>query len=558
MELLGRACDQAFWKQVREKECYAAFRDDVLKNWQECCEGKGVPELRYRDFIQFALTGSRTEYEDVYFERRRQLDSAAFLSLMYPEEPKYLTYLSDVIFAICNEFSWCLPAHYGPIDKDNSCMIDLFAAETGLALSEVYVMLQDRLDPLIGICVKNEVERRIIQPFCSGKRYWWESATYNWAAVCGGSVGCTIMHLRPDLMDEMRPRLDAIMETYLSGMADDGICKEGVIYWHYGFGHFILYADMLKTFTDGAVDYFSRPKVRAIATYVQKMFLSGKSCVSFADAATTMHYHLGIMHYLKSVYPDDVEVYERSYSYLYDARGRLALHLRTLLWYDKKLETTDHPGELTCYAEDAQWFIRRTDKYGFAAKGGHNDEPHNHNDIGAFIFARDGVQIVTDPGKAKYVRQYFGPDRYTFFHSSSLGHSLPIIGGQGQKFGRQYRARDCRVEDGAFVLDIAGAYGMDALTSLTRRFTFAKNGVSVTDCFIYEGDGVICERIVCAMLPEQLEVGVVAIGESRLTYDADAAATVEVSKHTFDGSTDCYTLDVTLKSDVRSFTYSIE
>ena len=43
------------------------------------------------------------------------------------------------------------------------------------------------------------------------------------------------------------------------------------------------------------------------------------------------------------------------------------------------------------YAPDAQWFIKRTPFYGFAVKGGCNNEHHNHNDVGSFIFAKKAL-----------------------------------------------------------------------------------------------------------------------------------------------------------------------
>ena len=560
MKLLSRACDKEFWSEVRTKDCYADFRNELLKLWADLCEGKDIPELRYSDFKLFSATGSRSEYEAVYFNRRLRLNASAFLSLIYPEEEKYFSYLSDILFAVCNEFSWCLPAHYGTIDEDNHCMIDLFAAETGFALAETYTMLADRLDPLVAKRVKNEIDRRIIEPYSSElKKYWWETCTNNWAAVCVGSVGCTVMLMRPELFPALRDRVAATMECYLRGFSDDGICVEGCGYWHYGFGFFLVYADMIKTFTDGEVNYFTRPKIRAVATYIQKMFLSGHSSVSFADAGTSLSYHLGTIHYLKSVYPDDVIVYDRRYSYDHDGCARFCLHLRAALWYREEFETDETPADnFDFYAEDAEWFIHKTQSYGFAAKGGHNKEPHNHNDIGSFIFARGGRQLITDPGSGKYNKKYFGKERYSFFHTSSQGHSLPIIGGEGQKFGEEYRARDCRIEGGDFVLDIAAAYGVTGLSALERRFSFTDTSVSVKDTFVYSGDGKICERIVCALSPNKTGEGTIALGECTVKYDSAAVESLEITRHTFDGRADCYTVDFTLADGVRKFEYSIE
>ncbi len=560
MRLLDRACDKEFWAEVREKDCYARFRDENFAIWNNHCEGHEIPELKYSLFKLFSVTGSRSEYEAVYFNRRLRMNACTFLSLMYPEEEKYFAYLQDVLFAVCNEYTWCLPAHYSQANNDKSLMVDLFAAETGFALAEIYTMLKDRLDPLVASRIEAEIDRRIIEPYATKlNKLWWEKGTNNWAAVCVGSVGCTLMLLFPERFAELRPRIEATMECYLSGFADDGFCVEGCGYWHYGFGFFTVYADMVKKFTDGEVDYFIRPKVRAVATYIQKMFLSGRTSVSFADSGTSLSYHIGLVHYLKSVYPDDVVVYDRSLSYNYDGCARFCLHLRSALWYREDFDTNALPNDSTAFfAEDSEWYIKKTLYYGFAAKGGHNKEPHNHNDVGSFIFAKNGIQILADPGTGKYCKDYFREKRYTFFHTRTLGHSLPTFGGEEQKEGREFAARDARVDGEDFVLDIAPAYGIDELSTLERRFSFTETSLRVTDRFDYSGDGEIVERIVCIREPKKLENGKIGILDSVLTYDADAAESVSIEKHTFDGSADCYTIDLAIKPNKKYFSFSIE
>ena len=559
MRLLDRACDKDFWAEVREKDCYARFRDENIALWNNLCEGKEIPELTYSLFKIYFENGSRNEFEKAYFDRRKMMNACTFLSLIYPEEKKYFTYLQDVVFAVCNEYTWCLPAYYDHGNNDKSRTVDLFAAETGFALSEIYTMLADRLEPLVAARIKSEVERRIIEPYATKlNKLWWETGTNNWAAVCVGSVGCTLMLLFPERFEELRPRIEATMECYLSGFSSDGFCVEGCGYWHYGFGFFTVYADMVKKFTAGEVDYFTRPKVRSVATYIQKMFLSGQTSVSFADSGTSLSYHLGLVHYLKSVYPDDVVVYNRAISYNYDNCARFCLHLRAATWYREEYDTDALPNDSCAFfAEGAQWYIKKTASYGFAAKGGHNKEPHNHNDIGSFIFAKNGVQILADPGTGKYSRDYFREKRYTFFHTRSIGHSLPIFGDAEQVEGSKYAARDVRVEGEEFVLDIAPAYGIDGLSECERRFSFTETSVSISDRFDYSGDGAVVERVVSMREPKQLEDGKIAILDSILSYDSAAVESLKIEYHTFDGAAPCYTVDFTLKSGTEKFTYSI-
>ena len=516
--------DKEFWKEVRVKDCYKKYRDELFDLWEKNVENGPIMQLRYADFKLFWTTGNRGTYEKTYFTRRLALDCSALLALIYPEEEKYLIRLMDQIYAICDEYTWCLPAHQGQLEQNDNRRVDLFAAETGFALAEIYTMLEDRLEPLIKNRVIAEVNRRIVDPITEKDYYgWWEHGRANWTAVCMGSVACTFMLLRPDLVEMMKPRFDKSMECYLSGFNDDGMCLEGCGYWHYGFGFFAVYADMIRTFTNGQTDYFKLPKVKAVATFIQKMFLSGKASVSFADGGRGCSYHLGLCHYLKNEYPDDVVVYKPEYSYNYDGCGRFCLQLRSAIWMNEEYYYNPAPDNVSgeYYAEDSEWFIKRTESYGFAAKGGYNNEPHNHNDVGSFVFAKNGEQMIMDLGAGSYTRQYFSNERYTFLEADSRGHNLPIINGTVQFAGNDAKARNTRVQDGKFITDIAGAYKVEGLNSVVRTFSFTDEAVTLTDEFDYDGEGEIIDRLVSFHQIEKVAEGELKIKAATVKYDPD-------------------------------------
>ena len=524
MNLLGKAMDRDFWVDVREKDCYKKYRQELFDMWEKNVENGPIMQLKYSDFKLFWTTGNRSVYESTYFARRRALDSCALLSLIYPEEEKYLIRLMDQIYAICDEYTWCLPAHQGALEANNNKRVDLFAAETGFALAEIYTMLYDRLEPLIRNRIKAEIDRRIVAPLTEKDFYgWWENGRANWTAVCMGSVACTFMLVRPDLVESMKPRFDKSMECYLSGFNDDGMCLEGCGYWHYGFGFFTVYADMIRTFTNGETDYFSRPKVKAIATFLQKMFLSGKASVSFADGGRGCTYHLGLCHYLKNEYPDDVVVYKPEYSYNYDNCGRFCLQLRSATWLNEEYYYNPAPDNVSVeyYAPDSEWFVKRTQSYGFAAKGGHNSEPHNHNDVGSFIFAKNGEQMIMDLGAGVYTRQYFNSERYTYLEADSRGHNVPIVDGRVQICGAEAKAEDSKFENGVFSTDIAGAYMVEGLEAIKRSFTFTEDTVTLTDEFVYNGEGEIADRLVSLHEIVKVQDGVLKIKDATVNYDPD-------------------------------------
>ncbi len=555
MNLLGKAMDKNFWNEVRTKECFSGYREELLKMWDEKCENKEISQMTYSDFKLFWTTGDRSIYESKYFFRRHVMDCSALLALIYPEEEKYLIKLMDVIYAVCDEYTWCLPAHQGKLEPNNNTKIDLFASETAFALAEIYIMLGDRLEPLIKNRILAETERRIVIPFTSVCPYdFWETGNTNWTAVCMGSVACMFMLIYPDMVESLKPRFDNAMECFLSGFKDDGICLEGCSYWHYGFGFFTVYADMIRKFTDGNTDYFKRDKVKNISTFIQKMFLSGNASVSFADGSRSLFYQLGLIHYLKNEYPDDIVVYDKKYSYNYDHCGRFCLHLRSALWFNEIYFNNPAPDNICSeyYAPDSQWLIKRTESYGFAAKGGNNAEPHNHNDVGSFIFAKNGRQALADLGAGTYTRQYFSGERYSILECSSRGHSVPIIDGSYQFSSPGAAAGNVEYSNGIFTMDISKAYRCERLKGLTRKFTLTDDSVKLNDTFDCDGDREITERLVTLIKPEIGKDGVVHIGDVTVEYDAEKYGCAINDEPASNGEP-CYFIDFTLKSKVCVF-----
>ena len=566
--LLGKAIDSAFWAEVKESELYRPLLDNLLSRYE--ADGIGeIPSLPYSAYRRFVFDGDREEYEKPYFARRRMMNVLAVLSLIYPEREEYLVKLMDVIYAVCDEYTWCLPAHQTELGKNNNRHIDLFAAETGFCLAEIYHLLGDRFEPLISDRIRVEIDRRIIQSFLD-TRFFWEKNGSNWAAVCTGSVSCTFMLMRPDLMPEVEERFTTGMKYFLGGFGPDGVCEEGFSYWCYGFGFFTVWADMYRTFTDGAEDWFKLEKVKAVAPFLSRMYLTGPCTVSFSDTGRTGVYNIGILHYLKNEYPDEVVVPDPAYSELMDGCGRWCTFLRTFTWMKEAYLTpaANCKTDMTYYAPSCNWLIKRGEVYSFAAKGGHNSEPHNQHDVGSFILAKDGHQILTDPGSGVYTRQYFTPAvRYDGVACGSRGHSVPFFGTDAdraergkhygyQKDGKQFRAADVAFTDDTFTMDIAPAYGEPAVHRVARTFTFGESGFTLRDEFDVDAGVPITDRLV-SLFPFAVGEGVATTDLATLTFDP---ALYEVSTSEGDFRPDCpvYFLDLKLKEGVTVCEVSVK
>ena len=158
MKLLGRGQDPEFWAKVRESEAYRPYREELLKYYNENVVNYDYHALRYSDFKLFFTTGNRSIYESKYFSRRRVLETVLPLALIYPEEQKYIDAVMEIIYVMCDEYTWCLPAHQRQIETNDNSRPDLFCTETGCYLSMADLLLGDRLEPLIRSRIRYEVK----------------------------------------------------------------------------------------------------------------------------------------------------------------------------------------------------------------------------------------------------------------------------------------------------------------------------------------------------------------------------------------------------------------
>jgi hypothetical protein len=136
---------------------------------------------------------------------------------------------------------------------------------------------------------------------------------------------------------------------------------------------------------------------------------------------------------------------------------------------------------------DLMLLVARTDgsdgdQLVLAAKGGHNNEIHNHNDVGAFLVHWRGESLICDLGAGNYIRQLFSGGRYELLSTRSLGHNVPLINGCEQGTGGEFRAVDFSEHEGDAALgvsmDIAGAYPPEAgLEALRRSVILSRAGL---------------------------------------------------------------------------------
>ena len=500
---------------------YAKHYENEVRDISNQLRDEMMPELSRELFDEYEITGNRLRYEEGYFKRREFLSTFGLASVIWHKKED-IEKLEYVIKGICSEECWALSAHVKRLENPNWRMtIDLTASETGHTLAHLYTLLKDELSEETKECIRKEVFRRILTPFMSAKApaYWWEDATNNWNAVCCGNIGSTAIYLLEDgpEKDAFLERIRYAIETYyLAGFGEDGVCEEGLGYWVYGFMNMVVFS-MDQRLYNPTYDMMALKKVEKIAHFQEMCYFSHGRTISFSDGSSNGEYPIGLTCCLANLYKDirfPDPIYARGFS------GDRCWNWNELYtgWYwtknyledvEKKIVEEPKPllEEGTDFLKDAQWCILRgKDNTALVAKGGNNDEPHNHNDVGSFHYLVDGEAFLDDLGAGEYTKDYFSEKRYEVFCNRGESHNIPIIGDVDQKAGKEYCAdRFELTKDRNILISFAKAYGIEA-QKVYREIWLDENTGKLTVCdYIQCRPGVEVHENLVTRLPVSVE-----------------------------------------------------
>lgn len=447
-----------------------------------------VPPLSATLWLDFARTGRRENYEEPASLRRRMLWNLALAECL-ENQGRFLDPLLNVAWATCEESSWAYPAHESGLTDVDYPYLDLGATGTALMLAEMDNLLGRVLDPALGKRIRSEVDRRCITPYVARHNHWWlyqarEGGAANWTAVCNCGIVGAALYLEPDparLADVIARALPSLAD-YIDTFDADGGTSEGPGYWEYGFGHYVMLAHLLAHRTGGQIDLLAGPRLRQVAAFPLRTLLSRGVYVNFSDCDADVVLESALLHYLGAHLQlpglhglAAAQVAESSH------RDYLDWGLRALFWLPPAAASTGYRPATHDWFSGLQWMVARAnpsdaDGLVLAAKGGHNEEMHNQNDIGSFIVHWRGESLIADLGRGRYTKAYFGEQRYEFFVNSSLGHSVPLVNGQPQCAGREYAAQllEHHVDDtrDTLLLELKDGYPPEAtLQALRRRLT---------------------------------------------------------------------------------------
>ncbi|RED52615.1 heparinase II/III domain-containing protein [Cohnella lupini] len=502
--------------RANDREAWVKLDPESKERWTSFAASHrefGWPALTMSSYMDSKRKGDIHGYLDPHWERRSALGGFV-LAECIEDEGTYLNQIVNGIFCVCEETSWMQPIANTYLQKKNPAellpaasdhVVDLNSSETAALLSWTYYLLKDRLDsisPRIGQRIRREVRDRVLTPYLQNDDYWWMGfiqgqRVNNWNPWCNANVIMSLLVLEEDqevreqgLLKVMRS-LDVFLETH----SPDGCCDEGPMYWSRSGGSLYDCLELLGLASSGKLNVFDEPLVRDIGTYLYKVHIHGDYCVDFADGDAI------------APLPGDV-VYGYGRSIKDDKLMRLGASAKASIpalrnWFPiyrftRELfsaEERKRLGARAPYARDswmahAQVMTARSEEgteqgLYLAAKGGHNLESHNHNDVGSFLVYADGLPALIDLGTEAYTMKTFSPQRFELWYLQSAYHNLPTVNGTMQRDGGDYRADNAEYRldgNGAEMkIDIARAYPDESgIRSWERAFRLLrKSGSSI-------------------------------------------------------------------------------
>lgn len=475
----------SFWQQTIPHE----MRSDYI-NLGLSYKGARWEQISDSVFSEFHIIGNRVNYERLSFALRRQMACLVIAEIM-ENKGHFLEDILNGLDYFIQEIWWGIPAHY-PTPKPDSGnqIVDLFNAETANMLAWTIYMLHDELEKAKpGICdiIKKEIDRRMLIPVRT-ESYSWKTKVDNWNTwICANWLSCILLceTNRERQINDIEKVLTCL-EVFYEGYPNDGGCDEGVYYWGRAAASLYESVRLLNLATNGHFSFSNDSKFKSMGSFVYKAYIGNNSYVNFADTPSNAIVDINILFPYGNYIEDSLMIgfaamiankynYNHHPSKLYLSAGNYPVLSRELLFLSVFSEFADckpkEPLIRDTWLPELQFFTARslansTDGLFVAAKGGHNAEKHNHNDIGSFIIYSGTNPLLIDLGFATYTAETFSSSRYELTNCRSAYHNVPLINGCEQQEGKAFCAKNVEYSQNSqcaiFSLNIEDAYPKEA------------------------------------------------------------------------------------------------
>lgn len=488
---------------ARIKVLSTSSKSEIIKN-ADAAVGSPWSILTLTEFNEFKISGNRVDYEGKYFSRRNKLN-ALVIGELVAGDGRYLKEIVNGLGLVLEESTWALPAHMGLQKAGNGLpdvdepIVDLFAAQTASTLAYMKYLLGDELESYSRLLIPRidaELNKRVFDPYLNRDDFWWmgfktNRKMNNWNIYINSNIllSALLAEDKPQRRNRIIEKTIKSVDHFLGSYPQDGGCDEGPSYWGMAGGALIEYIDLLSVFSAERLDFSRIELLPQIGRYIYRVHIDQNNYVNFADAAVANVQDAGKVYKFGRLFHDEKLLQFAAYLRKIN-QGTEGLDLGNINGFVNSLQIKDEisapkplaPQLQYVWLPDVQILTARQEQgtakgLFFAAKGGHNGESHNHNDLGNFVIYKDGLPLVIDAGVGVYTRQTFSSERYKLWYMQSDWHNCPSINGFMQQAGASYKASSLRCatkgNNTTLSMDLAKAYPEQAQVNFwNRTFTF--------------------------------------------------------------------------------------
>lgn len=517
--LQAKLISQAAWTpfpRLNDRQGWSKADQQMMQAYLKKAEsyiGYDWPYIPATKSLLIERTGDRDEYQSMSFKKREVLGTL-LLAEIYENQGRFIDPIINGVWSICEESFWGVPAHL-PKTKEISGLVnvadpfvDLFAAETGTFLAWVDYYLGEKLDavsPQIRKRIYYETNNRIFQPLMTKHHGWMGKSASgrgpnNWNPwICSNWLNTALLLEKdPQRRTDMVYKTLQVLDAFLNPYPQDGGCDEGPSYWGAAAASLYDNISMLNLASNDAFTYvYQDEKVKNMGKFIYRAQISPSYFLNFADADPQPKMSANMIYrYGKDIKDADMMAFGAYYRQPENGQIDRFHYFRNFfslfMQEEYRKAKAGLPLPKDVWLPDLQVMAARdqagtTRGFYVAAKGGHNDESHNHNDIGNYVVYYDGHPLLIDVGRGTYTRKTFSNKRYEIWYNRSDYHNTPTVNGITQQPGGQYKAEKVKYSAGKafaeFALDIARSYPAEAgINSWQRtlRLNRGKN-VRITD-----------------------------------------------------------------------------
>ncbi|MGP9539227.1 heparinase II/III domain-containing protein [Brachybacterium sp. AOP43-C2-M15] len=468
----------------------AALPDELREALSGPARGSAAKPLPFPLLSQYARywrDGVRTDYEDDV-RRLGIMTGEAVLAAIGTGETRWIDRAADGLMLLCELSTWCWVAHEQVHDlrgwvvpDQDSPVLDLGAAQTLHVLAWADLALGDALEervPGLRALIRRRARTRVFEPYLARREWHWlHGAAHNWTGwIHQHLIAAALLLLDGEGDREDRDAILALsiaqVDRYLASFPADGGIDEGFSYFWNGACRMLEAIDLLCVASDGVLGreaVAQLPVVGELLRFPQRMDLGQGWFVNVADgpARPPSEQPWDVLHrWAHALGAGDVAAQAlahrgsgaRALVRPQMGLGRILVACGDVTWREADGHGTRPVLPADTWLSEVQLLVARErggDPSGLtlAVKGGHNDEAHNHLDVGSYLVALDGSPVLIDLGQPTYTATTFTDRRYEIWTMTSSWHNLPEIRGHQQGVGARFRAVEVIPELGAISTD---------------------------------------------------------------------------------------------------------